>query len=313
MSARPCRGYTVSGARCGNVTNNPDGLCGRCAGEQPPGRTSGALPALRQQAEVAAQPPPIPVRSRSRAGDAGLVALADVGGALRQAGVFDAHRVIGGHMVSGHIWRLGARLPLRETADADLGFTPFALRNASLVPAIEALGYVKVHGNTWQRDLGDDVVASVGLLVAAATSRHRSNRRIGDVVTAEVPGLGVALIRPGVPLRIDGELTTGHHVTVDVLTADTLSAVGLKAHAWNVRHKDNDAEDLWRCLELAYVEGAQRPDGGRHDPIRDVAPVLERSFTGRGSGLDAATRQLSRQGAAERKARIEALVRHYLR
>ncbi len=254
----------------------------------------------------------LPIRSTSLSQDVGLIALADIGDALRSAGVFDSHRLIGGLMVSGHIWRLKATLPLRVTADADFGFTPMALRSESLVPAIEALGYVKVTGNTWQRELGDDTVASTDLLVAASTSRHRSNRRIGDVVTDEVPGLGFALARPPVPLRLAATLTSGQEVVVDTSLADTLSAVGLKAHAWRLRFEENDAEDLWRCLELAYLDGARRPEDGRLDPITDVIPTLERFFTGRGSGLDAATLHLSEEVAAGRRARIAALTKRLI-
>lgn len=63
---------------------------------------------------------------------------------------------------------------------------------------------------------------------------------------------------------------------------------------------------------LAYLDGARRPEDGRLDRITDVIPTLERFFTGRGSGLDAATLHLSKEAAERRGARIAALTKRLI-
>ena len=60
--------------------------------------------------------------------DGGLIAIADVSGAMRQIGAADDYRLIGGVAVLLHIQRLGLDLPLRATGDADIGVPPFWCR-----------------------------------------------------------------------------------------------------------------------------------------------------------------------------------------
>lgn len=52
-------------------------------------------------------------------------------------------------------------LPLRATGDADFGVPPHVLRSPDLVEAIEELGYRKVLGNRWERQLDERRVAAV--------------------------------------------------------------------------------------------------------------------------------------------------------
>jgi hypothetical protein len=78
---------------------------------------------------------------------------------------------------------------------------------------------------------------------------------IGDVVTTEVPGLATALRRPGVDANVEVVLTDGSSVGATVVIPDTAATLGLKAWARTVRREDRDAEDLWRCLEIALADG----------------------------------------------------------
>lgn len=149
-------------------------------------------------------------------------------------------------------------LPLRATGDADFGLTPYLLRDPELVEAIEERGYRKVLGNRWERPIDDTRIASVDLLIAGYRTRTRDTVRVGDVVTTEVPGLAEALRRPGVDVDVDILLTDRSPINATVLIPDAASMLGLKAWARTVRQESRDAEDLWRCLEIALADGVDR-------------------------------------------------------
>jgi hypothetical protein len=151
----------------------------------------------------------VTLASRSAAMDGGFVAIADVSDAMTAIGAPTAYRLIGGVAVLLHVQRLGLDLPLRATGDADFGVPLHLLRNPELVAAIEARGYAKVAGNRWERSIDDRRVASVDLLIPAYTSRARHTRRVGDIVTTEVPGLAIALRRPPLAVRARFRLTNG--------------------------------------------------------------------------------------------------------
>ena len=162
-------------------------------------------------------------RAASVADDLGYVVLADL------ATVFgdDAdYRVIGGHMVTALVarWSLGAGL-YRETGDTDLGVPPIVLQDGSLVNRLKLLGYEQVEGNRSARKLTDIPVrlfgdeesarlAMIDVLVGAYTSRPRTNRKVGEIYTTEVPGLPTALLRD--PVTMELEL---HRLNGEVLIA----------------------------------------------------------------------------------------------
>jgi hypothetical protein len=77
----------------------------------------------------------------------------------------------------------------------------------------------------------------------------------GDVVTTEVPGLAEAFRRPGIALDIEMYLTDETRHRAVVVISDAIGALALKAGARTVRNETRDAEDLWRCLEIAAAEG----------------------------------------------------------
>ncbi len=97
---------------------------------------------------------------------------------------------------------------------------------------------------------------SVDLLIAGYQTRVRDTVRVGDVVTTEVPGLAEALRRPGDV--VDIVLTDGSPLSTSVLIPDAASTLGLKAWARTVREESRDAEDLWRCFEIALADGIDR-------------------------------------------------------
>ena len=248
------------------------------------------------------------IASVSTAMDGGLTAVADISEILLAAGALDRSRLIGGVTVLLHQLRLDLDLPLRATADADFGLTPVLLRDGSLVSTIEERGYKKVGGNRWERSLGEHRTATVDLLIPSYTSRARNDVTVGDVVTTEVPGLADALRRPAVTVDLDIMLTDRTIMTTTVVIPDAASTMGLKAWARTVRTEDRDAEDLWRCLEIAHAAGVIAIDYMADPANDDVIAILRREFAADGPSLSVATRGLSELAKAQRSTRIRALL-----
>lgn len=246
--------------------------------------------------------------SLSGAMDGGLTAIAEVASTLEEAGKLHSSRLIGGVTVLLHQQRLSLDLPLRATADADFGFPRYLLREPELLAAIEDRGYRKVMGNRWERQLDEARVAAVDLLVPTYRTRVRDTVRIGDVVTTEVPGLAEALRRPGVPLTIDMALTDGSNAAANVVIPDPAATLGLKAWARTVRREDRDAEDLWRCLEIAHAAGVTPDVLTKDATLGRIIPILEHELEPSRAAMDVITRGVSEAEAARRRTRVRALL-----
>lgn len=240
--------------------------------------------------------------------DGGLTAVADVARAMSLADSAGDYRLIGGIAVMLHIARLGLDLPLRATGDADFGTPPYALRRPELVEALNSLGYEKVLGNRWERRIDARRVATVDLLVPAYTSRARHTVRVGDVVTTEVPGLALALRRPGIALDTELRLTDGVMLGARVVLSDALATLALKARARTVRNEARDAEDLWRCLEIASADGVT-PDVVDADPdLAILRRVLVAELGTGGRSLDVLMVGRAEGTAVRLRTRIRALM-----
>ena len=248
------------------------------------------------------------VASLSAAMDGGLTAIADVAAVLDRAGKLDDGRLIGGVAVLLHQQRLVVDLHLRATADADFGLAPYLLREPDLITAIEDRGYRKVAGNRWERQIDDLRVAAVDLLVPSYTSRARETIRIGDTVTTEVPGLAEALRRPGVPLDIDVALANGTSLAARVVIPDPAATLGLKAWARVVRNEDRDADDLWRCLEIAHTAGVTADTLRDDDTLGQIIPILEREMGPTGESMRVIISGLNEAESTRRRTRIRALL-----
>lgn len=239
--------------------------------------------------------------------DGGLTAVADISGAMKTAGAADNYRLIGGVTVLLHVLRLGLDLPLRATGDADFGVPPFVLRQANLVEAIEALGYQKTAGNRWERPIDDRRVAAVDLLVPTYRTRARDTVRVGAIVTTEVPGLAEALRRPGIELDIEMHLTNETQHRALVVIPDAIGTLALKAGARSVRNETRDAEDLWRCLEVAAAEGVSPADFD--DPaLSELQQRLAQELGPGGHSLPLLTAGLQEDAAARMRTRLRALL-----
>jgi hypothetical protein len=246
--------------------------------------------------------------SLSGAMDGGLTAIAEVADILARAGMLEQSRLIGGVTVLLHQQRLNIDLPLRATGDADFGVPPYLLRDPDLVGAIEARGYKKVAGNRWERRIDSARIAAVDLLIPTYRSRARDTVRVGDLVTTEVPGLAEALRRPGIEVIVDFMLTDGTRTSATVLIPDAAATLALKAWARTVRREDRDAEDLWRCLEIALADGVTAETLDNDATLGEIIPILQRELGADGDALEMITRDVSDEEAARRRTRIRALL-----
>ena len=245
--------------------------------------------------------------SDSLATDGGLIAIADVSEAMRDAGLEFGYRVVGGIAVMLHVLRTEVDIPIRSTGDADYGVPPRVLTEGHLVGEIEKRGYIKTEGNRWERRVDDARTATVDLLIPAYTSRARSSRQVGEVNTTEVPGLAEAFLAE--PCVIDAEfvLTSGEHLNARVVLPDSKSMILLKAGARRVRNEDRDATDLWRCLEVANADGVIATDFEGPD-LAQIRASLQSELGRGGTSLSVITRNLSTEAKGQTTTRIQALL-----
>jgi hypothetical protein len=250
---------------------------------------------------------PVALQSLSLAMDGGFMATADISRALEQVGAGDRYRLIGGLTVMLHVQRLGLDLPIRATGDADFGLSPVALREPTLVDAIEQLGYRRVAGNRWERPVDERRIATVDLLAPSYTARARHDIRFGDVVTSEILGLAEAFLRPSVSLDARLVLTTGEEIEARLSPPGAVATLALKCGARATRDDSRDAEDLWRCLEVAAAEGV---DASMFDepPWTDTRQRLAIELIDPGRALPAITDRLRPDAAARMRTRIRALL-----
>lgn len=263
--------------------------------------------------------------ANSVADDLGFVALADVSRVLLETGNILDSRIIGGHMVMLHVhrWDLGREL-YRETQDVDLGIAPIAVKDGVIIAALEDVGYERDSGNRFVRRITDVPVrlkdasptetdAAIDILTPAYTSRPRENVRISEALTTtEVPGLAIALKRPGIELEVALRRLNEEVLNVRVVVPDEVSAVVLKALAWRQRAAARDAVDMWRTLEVAFAAGLRAAD---FDGAWSTADrVLDEAFAkpdGAAMKGIAESGSLSASASGERHTRIRALLNRF--
>jgi hypothetical protein len=260
----------------------------------------------------------------SLADDLGFVALADVARLVARQELADHVRLIGGHMVTLHAqrWDLGREL-YRETLDADLGIQKFAITQLDPLDALADLGYRRTSGNRFERRMEDtsEVTdrdkqhnAVIDVLVPTHTSRARTNIRVGDLATTEVPGLATAFQQPPVSLHLEMRRLGGEVLDADILVPDEMCMLILKALAWRTRSNPKDAVDIWRCLEIMHRAQACLPAVSGNE-ARSAAALVRREF----ATVDAAATvamatysNLNKATTRNRHTRIRALMKEVL-
>jgi hypothetical protein len=149
---------------------------------------------------------------------------------------------------------------------------------------------------------------AVDLLVPSYRSRARHTLKVGDVVTTEVPGLAEALRRPGVTIDAELRRTDGAVLKTTVVLPDAVGTLALKARVRSVRNETRDAEDLWRCLEIAAADGVAPAMFDDDEPLEELRGILWRELGPDGHSLPAVVRDLQEAPAARLRTRLRALL-----
>ena len=241
----------------------------------------------------------------------GFVALADAAEAMGE----EDGRIIGGQMISLHVYRWGLDL-LRATQDADLGVRPAVVNTPDLTDRLLAMGYTRSAGNRFEKPMeglpAEDRKprnAVIDILVPSYKTRVRENRAFGDhLVTTEVPGLASALQKPVVDLEVEVRMLDNETRTIPVRLPDEVGALILKLMARTVRDEDKDAIDVWRALEACQAAGLNNVDLGSDEPA--AHRILESQFRRGGSAIEqiARAQNLSIEAATALETRLQALV-----
>lgn len=217
-------------------------------------------------------------------------------------------------------WRLGQEL-YRQTGDTDFGVPPIAVKDVGLLDELTAAGYDHRSGYRFAKKVEDIPVgildardvrheAVVDVLVPSQTSRARSNRRVGGLITIEVPGLALALQRPPVIAHLTLHRLNGTVVTARLHFPDEVGALVLKAFACRVRSKATDVVDVWRCLEVALAAGVG-PDDFDHALALEGAALVRALFKEvQGPGMSALISEqgLDARAAQTRFTRVNAVI-----
>lgn len=219
--------------------------------------------------------------STSRSADAGHLSAADLVAIAHNADV--DFRLVGGNAISLLVWAHDAAdlVPDRETNDADMGVRSEAVGAGPLIEALQANDYKQTHGNRFARTLDHDgtpLTLEIDVLIPSYSDRMETNQPFGDLVVDAIPGLGVAIARPPVIVEVETRLTTGEHLTYVAPLPEPVSALCMKAYAYQGRFADRDAFDIWRLLEVANkleLDQAAWPKGASG---RATAEILHSHF-----------------------------------
>lgn len=102
-------------------------------------------------------------------------------------------------------------------------------------------------------------------------------------------------------------LSDGTMRATTVTLPNAYATLVLKARARTVRSENRDAEDLWRCLEIAAADGVTPDFVPTDDPDR-LRDTLHRELGPGGPALDILTSAFQRDAAARLRTRIRALL-----
>lgn len=131
---------------------------------------------------------------------------------------------------------------------------------------------------------------------------------VSAVITTEVPGLAEALRRPAITADVEMVLTDGALLSTTVNLPDAVGMLALKTMVRTVRNETRDAEDLWRCLEVASADGVDSAVFDSTEPLRQVRALLWSELGPNGASLDVLTADLQEDPAARLRTRIRALL-----
>ncbi len=247
---------------------------------------------------------PLPMLSPSAATDAAWLAAADVASIAADLGV--RYRLVGGIAITLLTYHYGvdARVPARETADADMGVPRDVCGDERLPAALLDRTYKQEGGNRFFRtdDAGREL--TIDVLAPAAGTRLEVNQEIGELSVDLIPGLLAALLLPPVEVDVVAHLTDGTELSMTLALPDLRGALILKVFAYRGRFQSRDASDVWRLLESALDAGLTVEDWPDSPTGREAAHLLHQYFAApNAAGARAASARTSDQ------ARLRLLVR----
>ena len=105
-----------------------------------------------------------------------------------------------------------------------------------------------------------------------------SNQQYGDITLDEIPGLSLALARPGEPIDLTVTRLDGTSVSFDLVIPDITSALCLKALGWSDRHAAKDAVDVWRLLRAHRQRNPESIVWASSGVQGDAADILRSDF-----------------------------------
>ena len=227
----------------------------------------------------------------SQAEEAGFLAMRDLAAVADDVGI--EYRLIGGQMVRLHVALADVPEPVvRVTQDADMGVAAASARDPALVSGLEALGYTRPGAsNRFVRTTDEGLRLVIDVLAPAWRGRRLvPNQQHGDIVLDEIPGLTLALARPGEQVDLTVAMLDGTTMSFPIVIPEINSALCLKALAWSSRLASKDAVDVWRLLR-AHRQRLAEPVEWRDSGVQgDAATVLRADFARpTGGGVRAAT------------------------
>lgn len=232
----------------------------------------------------------------SQAEEAGFLAMRDLAAVADDVGI--EYRLVGGQMVRLHVALAGAAEPVvRVTQDADMGIEAASASDPALVPGLESLGYSRPGAsNRFVRATDRELKLVIDVLAPAYGRRLIPNQQHGDIVLDEIPGLSLALARPGEQLDLTVTMLDGTAVSFSAVIPEINSALCLKALSWSSRLTAKDAVDVWRLLRAhrqRLPESVEWRDSGVQG---DAAAILRADFARpAGGGVRAATTDRAEQ------------------
>ena len=113
--------------------------------------------------------------------------------------------------------------------------------------------------------------------------------------------------RPGIAIEAELRLTNGELRDATIMLPDALAMLILKAQVRTVRDEERDAQDLWRCLEIAAADGVT-PAASTPKVLPISVDLLQRELGPGGASLGAVTVGLQADAAARLRTRIRALL-----
>ena len=234
------------------------------------------------------------ITAASRAEEAGYLALNDIARLSTKIGI--EYRIVGGQMVTLHVAAAGVDEPvIRVTLDADLGVEAGTAGDPALVTGLAELGYDRPNSaNRFVRVLDGEHELVIDLLAPSYGTKMLTNRQHGDMTLDEIPGLSLALARPGEALDLTVRLLDGSSIEFTTVVPDLAASLCVKVLAWGDRGAAKDAHDVWRLLRAFQARYPDPPAFGTTAVQGDAVNVLREGFvrpSGRGSQLASSDRR----------------------